>query len=305
MNSWQRWIQAPQTNGFRKLLFQVHLWTGIGFGLYVLIISLSGSAILLKSPFYEWFTPYKVVPTEAIPLEGDALVARMKEVYAGYELGFTTPPQQPDDAVYIVLNKDGEYFPHYFNQYTGEDAGTAHPWPIKAVHWVADLHYTLMLGDIGTRINGIGGLLFILMSLSGVLIWWRGRSRWVEGLQIKRHSPRGFIWQLHSFIGFWSLLLMFSWGVSGFQLGFPEIVYGSVEWINTNLTEALPLDDILQFFRRVHFTRYGQGRSWAYWGWIIASFIPTILLISGVTVWWKRVVMKQRAPGQSLEYSDP
>jgi len=304
MNSWQRWTHAPQTLVFRKLLFQLHLWTGIGFGLYVLIISLSGSAILLKSPFYVWFTPNKVEPTETIPLEGEALVARMKQVYAGYDLGFTTPPSQADDAVYIVLNKDGEYFPHYFNQYTGEDIGTAHPWPIKAVNWLADIHDDLLLGDTGTILNGIGGLLFLLMCLSGILIWWRGRSRWYEGLQIKRHSHRSFLWQLHSFIGFWSLLLMFSWGVSGFQLGFPELVYGSVEWINTHLTDALPLDSTLRFFRRVHFARYGQGPL-ANWAWIIISFVPTLLLISGFILWWKRVVLKQRTPGQSVENSQP
>jgi uncharacterized iron-regulated membrane protein len=304
MNSWQRWVQAPQTHWGRQLVLQMHLWMGIGFGLYILIISLSGSAILLKSPFYEWFTPRKVEPTNAIPLEGDALAARMAEVYAGYTLGFTTPPEQQDDAVYIVLNKDGEYFPHYFNQYTGEDAGSANPWPIQAIYWLADVHDDLLLGDTGTMLNGIGGLIFVLMCLSGVLIWWQGRTRWLEGLQIKRQSKRSFIWQLHSFIGFWSLLLMFSWGVSGIQLGFPEYVYGAIEWINTNLTDALPLDSVLRFFRRVHFTRYGQG-PWATWGWIIASFVPAILLVSGVTHWWMRVVQKQKTLSQTAENPGP
>jgi len=223
MNSWQRWIQVPQTHWFRQLIFQVHLWMGIGFGLYVLIISLSGSALLLKSPFYEWFTPRKIVPTDAIPLEGDALVARMAEVYAGYQVGFTTLAYEPDDATYVVLNKDGEYFPHYFNQYTGEDAGSAHPWSIKAVHWLANVHDDLLLGQTGKKLNGLGGLLFVLMSLSGILIWWQGRSRWVNGLQIKRRSNRDFIWQLHSFIGFWSLLLMFSGGYPVFSSASPRL----------------------------------------------------------------------------------
>jgi uncharacterized iron-regulated membrane protein len=293
MNSWQRWMQAPQSHWFRKLVFQVHLWMGIGFGLYVLIISLSGSALLLKSPFHGWFEPRNIEPTDAIPLEGEALTARMAEVYAGYELGFMSPSYEPDVATYIVLNKDGEYIPHYFNQYTGEDVGLAFPWPIQAVQWLGDVHEDLMLGRTGQIVNGLGGLLFVLMSLSGVLIWWRGRSRWVEGLQIKRHSKRVFIWQLHSFIGFWSLFLMFAWGVSGFQEGFPEFVYGAVEWFNTGLTDFLPFDSTLRFLRRVHFARYGEGY-WANWGWIIVSFLPTVLFISGFTLWWQRVVLKQR-----------
>src|SRR5690606_6435985 len=140
MNSWQRWIQAPQTHGLRRLLFQIHLWMGIGFGLYVLIISLSGSALLLKSPFYTWFEPKHLVPpVGAEPLKGEALAARMAEVYQGYELGFTIEGYAADDATYIVLEKDGDFFPHYFNQYTSQNIGVANPWPIKAVEWLADI----------------------------------------------------------------------------------------------------------------------------------------------------------------------
>jgi uncharacterized iron-regulated membrane protein len=293
MNSWQRWVQAPQTLWFRKVLFQVHLWMGIGFGLYVLIISVSGSALLLKWPFYGWFEPKNIEPSETIPLQGDDLTARMTEVYAGYELGFTTYSSEPDLATYVVLKKDGEYIPHYFNQYTGEDVGPAHPWQIKTVQWLSEVHVDLLMGEMGQKVNGVGGLLFMLMSLSGLMIWWQGRERWFEGLQIKRHSNRFFIWKLHSFIGFWSLLLMFAWGVSGFQLGFPQFINSMVVWFETGFTNFIPLDSWLRFFRRIHFARYGEG-PWANWGWIIVSFLPTALFITGFTLWWKRVVLKQR-----------
>ena len=300
MNNWQRWIQAPQTHGFRKLLFQVHLWMGIGFGLYVLVISLSGSALLLESRFYYWFEPKNIEPTDAAPLEGEALTARMTKVYAGYNLGFTTYATEPDMATYIVLEKDGEYIPHYFNQYTGEDVGPAHPWPILAIDWLGDVHEELMLGRTGRKINGIGGLLFLLMSLSGVLIWWQGRTRWPEGLQIKRNSQRIFIWQLHSFIGFWSLFLMFSWGISGFQLGFPEYFNAAIDWLDSERTGLIQIDSVLRFFRSIHYARFGE-EPWMRWGWIIASFMPTILLFSGFILWWKRVVLKQRRESISAD----
>ena len=48
MNGWQRWLQAPHTLPLRRALFQVHLWLGIVCGLYVLMISLTGSAIVLR-----------------------------------------------------------------------------------------------------------------------------------------------------------------------------------------------------------------------------------------------------------------
>ncbi|MEI9814918.1 MAG: PepSY-associated TM helix domain-containing protein [Acidobacteriota bacterium] len=41
-------IQKPQQLALRKMLFQVHLWTGIGVGLYILLISVTGAAIVFQ-----------------------------------------------------------------------------------------------------------------------------------------------------------------------------------------------------------------------------------------------------------------
>ncbi len=293
MNTLQRWFQAPQTHWLRKLLFQVHLWLGIGLGIYVLLISLSGSALLLKSPFYGWFEPRDIdnPPTDIEPLKGDALTAKMKEVYAGYEVGFTIEGMEPHNATYVVIQQGNEYFPHYFNQYTGEDIGVANPWPIKSLEWLGGIHADLLMGREGRRINGVGGGLFIFMSLTGLVIWWQGRSRWYDGLLIRAGSKRGLIWQLHSFLGFWALLLMIAWGISGFQLGFPRLMDRFVDWLDNDLTDFERPAAWLQFFRSVHFARFGETAI-SRWLWIIASFIPTVILISGVILWWKRVVMR-------------
>ena len=45
---WRRWIQQPQRFWVRKALFQVHLWVGIGIGLYIVLISVSGSMVVYR-----------------------------------------------------------------------------------------------------------------------------------------------------------------------------------------------------------------------------------------------------------------
>ena len=49
MSYWQRWIWQPQTIWLRKAIFQIHLWTGIGVGLYVLLISVTGSVLVWRN----------------------------------------------------------------------------------------------------------------------------------------------------------------------------------------------------------------------------------------------------------------
>lgn len=293
MNAWQRWTQAPQTAFLRRALFQVHLWLGISLGLYVLVIGVSGSAILLKSPFYNWFEPKNVSPSEGTELSEDEQRERMEQVYADYQLGFTMYSMEPEKATYIVLQKDGEYIPHYFNQYTGEDMGPARPWQIRAVEWVADVHAELMLGrEVGRKVNGVGGALFVLMSVTGLLIWWQGKRRWWEGLIINPSSTRSLWWQTHSFCGFWALVLMLAWGVSGFQLGFPQQMNALLEFFGREPSFGPSRSGVLGFFRDVHFARPGSGNSFVRWLWIIASFLPAVMFVSGFIIWWKRVVIR-------------
>ena len=294
MNFFQRWAQAPQTTFLRRALFQVHLWLGIGLGLYILLISISGSAILLKSPFYGWFEPKNIDPPVGVEqLSEDEQRERMEAVYADFQLGFTMYSMEADQATYIVLQKDGEYIPHYFNQYTGEDMGPARPWQIKSVEWVADWHDDLLLGrELGRRINGVGGALFVLMSMTGLLIWWQGKNRWWEGLIINPRGTRPILWQLHSFCGFWALVLMLAWGVSGFQLGFPQQMNSILEFFGSEPAIGPNRGGVMGFFRDVHFARPGSANAFARWSWIIASFLPTIMFISGVIVWWRRVVTR-------------
>ena len=44
----ERALRQPQTLWIRRALFQIHLWTGIGVGLYIVVISLSGSAVVFR-----------------------------------------------------------------------------------------------------------------------------------------------------------------------------------------------------------------------------------------------------------------
>src|SRR5881628_2791417 len=49
---WQRWLRQPQNIWLRKALFQVHLWSGIAIGLYVLMISVTGSVLVYRNELF-------------------------------------------------------------------------------------------------------------------------------------------------------------------------------------------------------------------------------------------------------------
>jgi uncharacterized iron-regulated membrane protein len=49
LSAWQRWLQHPEKLWVHRLLFQIHLWVGMMAGLYLFVMSLSGSAIVFRN----------------------------------------------------------------------------------------------------------------------------------------------------------------------------------------------------------------------------------------------------------------
>jgi hypothetical protein len=39
LTAWQQWLQHPERFWVRQALFQIHLWVGVGVGLYVVLMS--------------------------------------------------------------------------------------------------------------------------------------------------------------------------------------------------------------------------------------------------------------------------
>ena len=68
----ERLLRQPQNVWVRRAIFQVHLWTGIGVGLYVLVISITGSAIVYRREITRlaWSVPAVVPAGPLMSVEG-------------------------------------------------------------------------------------------------------------------------------------------------------------------------------------------------------------------------------------------
>ncbi|MGA0933983.1 MAG: PepSY-associated TM helix domain-containing protein [Pseudohongiellaceae bacterium] len=293
MNGWQRWVQAPGTTRFRRILFQVHLWLGIGLGVYILFISVSGSAVVLRPQINRWFLNNEVPSTDGNPLTGAALEARIAEVFSVYTVTNIVLPRREGRAVYVALARDGQESTRYFDQYTGTDLGPTFPWQVATVEWLTRLHDDLLLDRrTGRRINALGGLLLIVMVFSGLVLWWQGRRRWTEGLLLKRASSHTFLWQWHSVIGFWTFLLMLVWGITAIYFAFPEPFDSIVDAMDDTPDDFERPDGWLRFLVSMHF-----GRFRGYWAglpylWIVLGLLPAVMYITGFILWCKRVLKK-------------
>src|SRR5262249_19147010 len=147
MTHWQRWISHPQTLWLRKAIFQLHLWCGIGVGLYVLVVSVTGSIVVYRNELYSAATRDPIIVLQSGPrLTDDELKAAATRAYPGYAVLGINRAQNPDQAVDISLNGRSGAKDRLFNPYTGEDLGDATPLGIRLVSTLLQLHDDLLAG---------------------------------------------------------------------------------------------------------------------------------------------------------------
>src|SRR5262252_7011953 len=97
MTHWNQWVRRPQSLLLRRAVFQVHLWCGIGIGLYVLLVSLTGSALVFSNELFRAATRDPVVVVASGPvLTNEQLAAAAARAWPGYAVRRIAREQTPD-----------------------------------------------------------------------------------------------------------------------------------------------------------------------------------------------------------------
>jgi uncharacterized iron-regulated membrane protein len=292
----ERLWRRPQGVWARRALFQIHLWSGLGTGLYLLLISVTGSLLVFRIELHEMFSrPPVTVAVIGERLNEDQLKAAAVGAFPDYTVTNVWPPKKPEDAVEIWLtrNEPGNAVHRLFDPYTGKNLGPPDPAMVRFIVWLASLHDDLLNGDKGRMVNGIGAILLTALSLTGLIIWWPGISSWRRSMTVDLKSNwKLFNWNLHSAAGFWSFLLVLMWALSGVYLAFPNPFQDVVEYFqplgNVSSNEARLGDEILRWLSRLHFGRFGGWPIKALW--TVLGLIPPVLFITGAVMWWNRVL---------------
>ena len=224
-STWHRWVNAPQKVGLRRALFQIHLWIGIALGIYIVMISITGSAVVFRRELNLWLVPRTVTATAGVSFTRDQLEAAARRTYPQQEVKTVTEPRRADRPVRVTLERNGQVTERLFDPYAGKDLGLEFPPLLRAEEWLVELHDDLLSGLTGRFVNGLAGILTTVLAISGAVIWWPGRHRWRESLVVNAPlKSRKFLWQLHSSVGLWAFALLFVWSITAVYFAFPEPV---------------------------------------------------------------------------------
>ncbi len=103
---WRHWVQQPQKIWLRRALFQVHLWSGIAVGLYILIVSVTGSVLVYRNELYRAATAEPIISKSLGPrMTDDQLKATARRLYPGYRVVRLGRALDLDQAVDVWLSR--------------------------------------------------------------------------------------------------------------------------------------------------------------------------------------------------------
>ena len=293
MGFWSDWVRQPQRVWLRRATFQIHLWCGLAIGLYIVVLSVTGSALVYRRELNVWLAaPRPVFDPNAKRLTKDELRAAAERAYPGYQItriGDRVTRRNP--TIEIWLERGSDKKERLFNPYNGADLGDAVTRGELGLIWVARLHDELLFDRAGRYWNGALSGVMTLLVLTGLIVWWPGVTRWRRSLGVKISGNWQRInWDLHSAMGFWLFLFMLLWGVSGVYLGIPEPFSYVVDAMSKpdDFLGDRPGDIVLLWLSRLHFGRWQSEPLRAIWA--IAGLSPAIMFVTGLIMWWVRVV---------------
>jgi len=101
---------------------------------------------------------------------------------------------------------------------------------------ILDLHRRLMLGEVGKQIVAISTIALIILTISGIIIYWgRIKHSFFKSFTFKfKHKGRAFLSTMHSAVGMWVIPFYLLVALTG--------LFWSYQWYNTMLYKIVGVE---------------------------------------------------------------
>ncbi|MFT2010463.1 PepSY-associated TM helix domain-containing protein [Pontibacter sp. 13R65] len=208
----------------KKLIGKLHLWLGFSSGLLVLFLGITGCILAFQREIEEATQPYQFVEQQAqVKLPPSKLKAIADaEVPGKHAHGVSFAHGKAAQVSYFSLEEPTYYFVVYLDPYTGQ--------VLKVKDMDKDFfrfmimgHYYLWLPPhIGQPILASATLVFVLMLISGLVLWWpKNKAARKQRFSIKWSARwRRVNYDAHNVLGFYMTWVAIFIGITGLVMGF-------------------------------------------------------------------------------------
>lgn len=238
----------------RKAVRKIHLWLGLASGPVVFVVAVTGCLYAFQMEIQDWTQPFRFVERQDGPfLPPSVLKAAAEKELPGKHIHAVQYLGPERAAQVIFYNIEPEYYYLvYVNPYTA-DVLAVKDMARDFFAIVLDGHFYLWLPpQIGQPLIATSTLVFVVMLLSGIVLWWPRKAKDAR----QRFSIRwGAKWKrvnydLHNVLGFyaWAVLILLActglvWGFQWWANGWYQAAGG-----DKSIVYSEPASDTTQIY---------------------------------------------------------
>ncbi len=236
-------LDRPRSVFLRRALFQLHLWVGVLAAVYLVVVSVTGAALVFRINLQRVVHPHLLTASADGPLaEPITVLQALRDWYPDGRISGIDAPTTARPT-YLAYVTSGEQFRTVLiDPLSGDILGELPEHSV--VRTLQDLHFDLLAGPTGRIVNGIGSVCLLLLCLTGLVVWWPGRAGWRRGFTIDWTRPwKRVTWDLHGAVGVWMVVLVTMWAVTGMYFAFPTEFRAAVNRISPLTVVQVPTSD--------------------------------------------------------------
>lgn len=240
--------KKKKPSAFKRIIAFLHLWLGLISGIIVFIVSITGAAYVFEKEIRDASEPWRFVKPQGKQLPPSALYQIAKQRLGNKEasgIKYRLPDEAAEVSAYS--RKEGYYIVVYINPYTGKVLNQTmvdyNKPSFDFFEFILNGHRALWLPyNIGRPVVGIAVLLFVVLLISGLILWWP--RKWIKSIRDKSFrikwsaSFKRVNYDLHNVMGFYSIIFLFIIAFTGLIWSF-QWVSKSVYWA-TSGGKSLP-----------------------------------------------------------------
>jgi len=194
---------------------QVHRWLGVGLGLWFMAVGLTGALLVWRDELDAWLNPQWFRAVASGPaLDVQALADKLRDEQGLTRIERIRLPRAPGEVFRVQLRAgasrvESGRLEAFVDPASGALLGTRSLEKVSfarehALRNLYELHRNLLLGEPGSNVVGIAGLLLMTSAVSGLVVAWpRAGAHWrrLVGVSWRANATR-LLFDLHR-----------SWGV--------------------------------------------------------------------------------------------
>jgi uncharacterized iron-regulated membrane protein len=234
---------------FKKINAWLHLWLGLGSGLIVFIVSITGCIYVFENEIRGLYEPWLFVEKQDHPfLKPTQLIQGASTELGGLKANSIRYGLKDESVAVSNFNrKAGVSTIVYLNPYTAKVIYTekkSRKSNSDFFRFILNGHRGLWLPrEIGKQVVGAGVLTFVVLLISGIVLWWP--KKWIKSIRDKSFKIKWNAtfkrknYDLHNVLGFYAALFLLLISLTGLVYSYTWYSK-SVYWLTSGGQQMKP-----------------------------------------------------------------